>query len=455
MPMVEERPVGEDIAQLVREHAFRSIHSPDVATTNLSMDRAIRQEGEVLGPSFQGIKLSRASIVVFVDHAPLANFGHDCHYFLYAAETGDHYASVPARFPPWGVRDAETLDHFHSPVQPVSPDALFRIRPFLPCPILVPEGNRYAIFYSGMSNTRHLNDMEFGYRTLIHRYGFVPGNITVLSYDGTTNTQDGANTTWPGDGSPYQIHINGEGDQAAFESAIDALKPKLGPNDLLFIHTNNHGDWNGSQSFLCAYPSWGSYLSSDFCSKLAELPEFRALIVMMEQCNSGGFITPILSSSTAKSTSVACAATQAVSSWATPDGHWDTFAYNWFAAQSGAYPNGAALAFNPDTNHDGKIEATEAYGYAKTVDTQDTPQYGDVSGGGQTALGQEYTIWWWWCELLREVLEPLYDALPLSEYLEHLNGLEPSLRELAKRIDGQSEALREDVAAQLKELVTR
>jgi Peptidase C13 family len=359
---------GQQILQQIMEHAFRSVEPSRLGQTNLSVDESVREQGESLGPEIQGITLDRSTIVVFADDQPLANFAHPCRYLLYDPATAEHYATHEAHFPPWTNGIPESLQPFHTPVQPTPPSSLFHVRPpFLP-PIPIPDGNRYAIFYSGMSDTRHLNDMEFGYRTLIHRYGFRPADITVLSWDGTTNTSEGANTVWPGDGTDYQIQIDGEGTQSAFESAIDDLKPKLKSGDLLFIHTNNHGYRNATESYICQYPSGDAHTATDFCAKLAELPEHRSLIVMMEQCNSGGFIEPILSASTANAASVACAATAFVSSWGTPDGHWDAFAYNWFAAQAGAYPPGAALAFNPDTDGDGKIEATEAYNYANVED---------------------------------------------------------------------------------------
>ena len=69
---------------------------------------------------------------------------------------------------------------------------------------------------------------------------------------------------------------------------------KLKARDLLFIHTNNHGDNSGGQSFLCAFPNWGEYWANDFCTDLKTLPKYKSLIVMMEQCNAGGFNLPVL-----------------------------------------------------------------------------------------------------------------------------------------------------------------
>jgi len=57
---------------------------------------------------------------------------------------------------------------------------------------------------------------------------------------------------------------------------------------------------------LCTY-SGADYYASDFGAKLAELPKFLHLVVMMEQCHSGGFNQPILDNSPATHTSVASA----------------------------------------------------------------------------------------------------------------------------------------------------
>lgn len=276
-----------DVFAVIRDRAFRAVSPGRLGQVNLYLDRRVREAGEQLGPEFAGLRAERQSVLVFADDEPTANFGHDCRYLLFDPESGELHAELPARFPPWSSRIPGTLEAFYQPVRPVPADLLYRVTPEWRCPAPGPRGRRYAIFYAGMPNTRHLNEMEFGYRTLVHRYGFAPADITVLSFDGTTNTQEGANTIWPGDETPYQIVVNGPGDKAAFEAAVDALKPRLREDDLLFIHTNNHGDNLGAGSFLATYPNWASYFADDFAAKLGELPRYRSLVLMMEQSNSG------------------------------------------------------------------------------------------------------------------------------------------------------------------------
>jgi hypothetical protein len=438
-----------------------------VKNYNLHIDMHIYEEGEVIGPKFQKIVAPQTCILVFADDEPLANFGHSCRYLLYENKTGKFLQETPARFPP--VADAKqtrTLKPFHEPVRLIENLNLFR--PYKPirwrCPIIVPEGTRYAILFSGMTNRRHLNDMEFLYRVLVDIYAFDPAHIYVLNYDNSLNTQDGVQTHWPGDGSAYRIKVTGEGNQAGFEAAINDLKGKLQRKDTVLIHCNNHGDsntpdygvtWVPNTAFLCTYPSWGTYYHYDFSKKLAELPKFRQLIVMLEQCHAGGFNASILAKSPADATSVASAATEFQNSYITADGNWDPFARDWIAAQAGHGPLGGALSYDPDTDHDGKIQAEEAFQYAYTVrDHRDSPNFSESSeAGGDIVLGQEYNVWWWWCRILYYELEKHYIKLPPPEYYERLHKIQPELSKLVAELDRTSDALRAETKVKVEAIV--
>jgi hypothetical protein len=273
----------ETVFARVREHAFRSLSNEKVETTNLYLDQKIHDKGAKLGPELQNIVAPVRSVLVFADDNPLSNFGHDCRYLLYDAGTGAFHSEIPARFPPLEFKkNGGGLTVFHEPVSLKANPGLYRVWPIPRCPILIPDGNRYAILYSGMSNLRHLNDLEFCYRMLIDRYAFDPKKIYVLNYDGTLNTQDGHPGHWPGDNTAYRIKVTGVGDRAGFQAAFNDLKKKIGGDDLLFIHSNNHGDNFGAGSFLCTYPSYGTYMATDFCNDLKVLPKFKSLVVMME-----------------------------------------------------------------------------------------------------------------------------------------------------------------------------
>jgi Peptidase C13 family len=446
----------DDVLDRIRSHAFTSIPPSRRETTNLYLDRRPKEKGEVLGPSFQNITAEETAILVFADDEPLANFGHRCRYLLYHPTTARLVKEIPARFPPYLNKVPETFEAFHEPIR-VQPVSSYHVPPILRCPILIPRGNRYAVLYSGMSNLRHLNDLEFCYRTLLDRYGFDPANIYVLNYDGTLDTQNGIPNKWPGDGTAYRIKVTGQGNRSGFQAALQELKGKLKSDDTLFIHTNNHGDNSNNQSFLCAYPNWGVYWANDFCSDLGSLPAYQSLLVMMEQCNSGGFNAPVLASSTAKNTSIASAAIASQSSYASPDGNWDSFARDWIAAQAGHDPYGASLASNPDTDGDGVIEAEEAFSYALSVQNpSDSPNYNESSEpGGDIALGQQYILWWWWCILVLPILEKqYYGKTPDPAFYAKLHKVTPELqRLLVPMLDLTATDTRKKVASKIESIV--
>src|SRR5204863_4134498 len=134
----------------------------------------------------------------------------------------------------------------------------------------------------------------------------------------------------------------------------------------------------------------------------------------MEQCHSGGFNQPIINKSTATATSVASACIETQNSYVSADGNWDPFARDWVAAQTGHDAFGGALAHNADSDGDGKIEAQEAFDYANSIKLPaDSPIFNENSpAGGDITLGRQYKVWWWWCFILRERLEPAFRRLP-------------------------------------------
>ena len=69
---------------------------------------------------------------------------------------------------------------------------------------------RYAILWtSQISNRRHVEDLEFFWRTLVNVAGFNPANIYVLCYNGTISATDvsGSIGNWYGNNTPYQMKV--------------------------------------------------------------------------------------------------------------------------------------------------------------------------------------------------------------------------------------------------------
>jgi hypothetical protein len=424
--------------------------------TNLHIENRVLKSGGNILAYKQRIPLKRDTIMVFADEAPRYNWAHPCRYLLFDAETGNFYQEVKAQFPPYMTANVpRTYEVFHQPVRISDAEVYYPILPRLRCPIRWAKGKRYAVLFAGGANNRHTNDLEFLYRTLRDIYGFPAANIYVLNYDGTVNYNGNPKpvVNWPGDSTAYRLPVNGQGTKAALDSVLNTLKTILKADDLLLIHTNNHGGHNGTQSYLCTY-SGADYLASDFAAKLSTLPKFNALMVMMEQCHSGGFNAPILANSPATLTSVSSACQELNSSIGGAD--FDPFARDWIAAMTGNTPSGGALASNPDTDGTGKVSAREAHNYADAVKhPYDTPVYNESSvAAGNCYLGQRYSYMWpVYCRLLVEVLYPFYLRKPIPEFYEIVHGkLIPQLKDIESKLGAVSTKQEQELKTALTDI---
>lgn len=369
-------PVNSSTLRAIQDKTVRRLSAKRRMSNNLYILEDIQPARSVIKAGHQMIPVKQPTAVVFVDEEPMANWSHDCRYLLHDAETGELYQEVKAGFPPYLVNPPSTFKAFHCPMVAQNPlQKIWALDLELAFPWKIRKGRRYAILFSGASNNRHTNDLEFLYRQLVDRFYFDESDITVLNYDGTINYSGWPQPVgnWPGDGTAYTMPVDNPGTKQELEDAIDALKAKLKQDDLLLIHTNNHGGHDGTESYLCTY-SGPDYTASAFASKLGELPAFSDLIVMMEQCHSGGFNDVVIEASTAERTTFAAACTEGKNSIGGAD--FDPFARSWIAALAGTDPYGAALLSDPDYDGSGRISAREAFAYADDVHHYyDSPVY--------------------------------------------------------------------------------
>jgi len=377
--------IFDKIKKTAEEHVLRN--NDGNKDFSLYIDRKMMKKGEVLNIVTEEIKIDQPMYVVFVDDEPGKNFGHRCHYLLYKSDSGEFIRKIPAKFPYFMTKKPETLEMFRSSrstegyarkkklrmkLEPAKLSAYAKIAPF-PLKYLA-RGKRYAILYSGASNGRHLNDLEFLYRTLIDVYGYNPADIYVINYDGTVNynqavwsngwTEPPASDGFGADGSAWRIIVNEEGNRAGFQNVINDLKTRIGPNDCLLIHTNNHGWYDNNGGYMSGYG--GKYYASDFATDLATLPNFKTLLVFMEQCASGSFSQPIQDHSPATNTVFQSAVPGDESS----AGGWpfDPWAERWISAMAGVRGDGSTLGVSADDDLNTLISAWEAYDYALAID---------------------------------------------------------------------------------------
>lgn len=441
------RIVGAVKESLLRRESLRVRHS------NYYLQEDVFTRGKRLPVPRQSVQVTRPTLMAFADDAPLFNWAHSCRYLLHDAETGELYQEIPARFPPYAAeRDTpRTFRAFHQSIA-TAVARPYRIRPDL---VLRPRfaGTRYAVLFSGMSNNRHTNDLEFLYRTLRDVYQVPAGNIYVLNHNGTVNYDGDPHpvANWPGDNTPYRMPVHGKGSKADLLGVLNELKKKLQPQDSLLIHTNNHGGHNGTESDLCCFPNWDSLGVKAFTDKLAELPKYNCLMVMMEQCHSGGFNQSVISKSTADHTSIASACEEPNNSIGGAE--FDPFARDWIAAMTGADPYGHALDHNPDVNGSGRVSATEAFDYANSIHhPDDTPVFHSASGGSSCTLGRDslFRLPPLQLELIIRKFWPEPDPL-LRE--RRLGAVLPQIEKLNGEFEPRAQSLQQEYEKRLTEII--
>ena len=379
----------KEIIEKIKKDAFERVISNNDGNPDflLYVDHQVRSKGDVLDIVTDKLRFRKPTYIVFVDDEPGKNFGHRCHYLLYDAKSGEFEKKIRAHFPYFLEKTPDTLELIHTCTEverlsrkkrlriKLEPGKLSAFRKLAPFPLKFwIRGRRYAILFSGSSNGRHVNDLEFLYRTLVDVYGYDPQDIFVLNYDGTLNYnklswESAPSAGFGPDGTAWRMsgdsRIVGQGNRSGFQAVISTIKSRIRPWDCLLIHTNNHGWYDDSGGYLLAYGG-GHFYASDFASDLATLPSFKTLLVVMEQCASGSFAAPVLASSPARRTVFQAAVPGDESS----AGGWpfDPWAEMWISAMAGVRGDGSPLVVSPDDNLDSLISAWEAYDYAIAID---------------------------------------------------------------------------------------
>lgn len=277
-------------------------------------------------------------------------------------------------------------------------------------PPLFRYAKRFAILFSGGFNTlnnhtRYWNDLVFMYSTLINKYEFTDDNIYVLYADGTALNTD--------------MTVDYSATLANLQTVINDLSKTTDSNTTIFVFTTNHGggflaesltgynmggqiDADGDEGEEPLYESiynaditgdgdrtdqfswdevlysWGGDIDDDDFHSLFSGIKYEKLIVVMEQCFSGGLIFDI--SQSQPNRIIMSAAGEYQFSWGSSNVSYDEFSYHFTCAINGADPSGNSI--NADSNNDRRVSILEAFNYARSQDTQpETPWYEDSGDG--------------------------------------------------------------------------
>lgn len=227
------------------------------------------------------------------------------------------------------------------------------------------------------------SDTCWMYKTLVAD-GYAPENIYVLYGDGTDYAS--ANPAYQNsprvtDFAATTVNVDKVFDGLKNGDAASGIT-KMTTSDTLFVWTFDHGASSG-MSYLCLRDGWMD--SNHFATKLNAVPcQKRA--IFMQQCFSGGFVTPLQGAtafvSTASSASqVAHRADTEFEVYGGRTYHHGEYNYYITCAMSGKNPSGAAV--NADTTGDAKVSVLEAHNWDVSHENQpETPQMSDIGGIG-------------------------------------------------------------------------
>lgn len=242
-------------------------------------------------------------------------------------------------------------------------------------PLIDDNPTKYAVLYSGgwgpgSAYYRYWNNIAYTY-LLLRLKGYAASNIYVVYKDGA-----GGNDPVPVD---YPATHN------SMETVFGILSAEMGIADTLFFYTTNHGQeegictWTPLDPDPLLYTEVQTWVDSITC---------EYMIIVMNQCYSGGFISYLSAANRIIMTS--CEPGEL--SWVCNHNFsWDEFTFHFLTALYG-FPidvdmTGVTYPVWADLNGNG-VSMGEAFGYACYMDSQsEVPLYDDNGDGIPSTVG--------------------------------------------------------------------
>jgi PKD repeat protein len=268
------------------------------------------------------------------------------------------------------------------------------------------QTHNYAVLIDGGKSAsdnhiRYWNDISFMYQTLTKVYGYPKANIIVLMANkGTTadrhyKTESGTVYTdnspldLDGDGSPETVYA------ASYSNLISQLynlNASKTSSDHLFIFTTGHGGpKSGGTSDDVIYYLWNQETITDIDFVNALPDKFGDITLVMEQCNSGGFVdnfnSNFHSGYTTQKRIIHTAASKTESSYG------NAFSNVWTRGVAMVNDRVQPTTEADTSGSDGKVSMDEAFKFAQATDPAatgalspniETPQYKNINTPGET-----------------------------------------------------------------------
>ncbi|MBN2789357.1 MAG: caspase family protein, partial [Candidatus Delongbacteria bacterium] len=334
--------------------------------------------------------------VFFVDDDIYANWGHPCRYIFINKENGD-YQIINETLPPLNTRSFENISKVN-----FTRENKLKTDYDVTIPTgKAPDDHKFAVIINGGYNNywnriRYWNDTSAIYCTLTQVYGYKPDNIHVHSTNGTVDSNYGSLDLDGPDVRPNSVDIRYPAFKSNIRDTFESLAHEIGPDDQLFVYVTDHGD---IQNRIVL---WGTEtISAPELDDMLDPIKASEIIVVMEQCYGGGFITNndnITDPHRVIHTATSATKLSWVEGWITGF-EYDEFVFYWTSAARGFYPgnhpyspgyytvgnfpfrdigivefNDHPLDYDPDDqlyggNGDGFVQMEEAFAYADNFDT--------------------------------------------------------------------------------------
>ncbi|MHA1930173.1 MAG: C13 family peptidase [Candidatus Thorarchaeota archaeon] len=237
------------------------------------------------------------------------------------------------------------------------------------------EAEKYAVLYSGgikpgKDHYRYWNDIIYMHFILEMR-GYNPENIYVVYKDGVS--EDGF------------TDVDYPANHTSMDTVFGILAAEMGRLDTLFFYTTNHGG-GGGISVWGPMDNGGALTHSQVSGWLDSIT-CQNMIIIMEQCVSGKFITSSTDSLCGPNRIIMTACKDDESSYACDtEGSWDEFVYHFMCALVSYSFHDPGITVNADYWSDGQISMKEAFIYAAIHDSRaETPWYNDYYDGSTLA----------------------------------------------------------------------
>lgn len=234
----------------------------------------------------------------FIDGDPEYYWGHDCIYVFVNTENG-MYSLYEKQMPPFLYLSFMNDVSISYPIRnTITNNNIDGRNDYVPTPEANVNNSKYAILLnggeiSGNNCTYFWNDISHNYASLIE-HGYPKENIFVLSCDGKSISNDGANPSMDLDGDGDSDIIEKTCTYLNIEDVFEHLSGVMKESDMLYIHSISHGsiDNNSGNVYLCL---WENDALWDY--QLAEmLSEINCsqIIVNVWACHSGGITDDIM-----------------------------------------------------------------------------------------------------------------------------------------------------------------